>query len=374
MKHILKITTFILLAVFIFLPTRPASASQGVYDGQVVFGQSFTLSSGETLSGDLLVFGGDIDIQAGAIVQGNLVLFGGNLTIDGEVTGTVSATGGQVSLGPAARIGGDLITVAVTLKRAETAQVDGTFFNTATTWSGSENGNSMDPVVTVPEIPVPVITVPEITQPSVSFNFRPFRYVWDVIGNAIFLGLLAMLLMLFLARQSEVVGQAAMQQPLVAGGLGLLSVIVVPVAILLLAITIILIPVALVAALALAVAILFGWIALGYETGRRLTKAFHWQWHPAFSAGLGTFLLTLVVNSAQVLNFIPGMSCFTWILPTLVGLFALGAVIMSRFGTQAPTLPSTAAKPASPATPPSIEEVIPPPAPPVESKRGKKAK
>lgn len=378
MKHILKFASFVLLAAFVFLPARPASASQGVFDGQVIFGQSFTLASGDTLAGDLLVFGGTADIQVGAIVQGNVVLFGGDLKIDGEVTGDVSATGATVTLGPSAHIVGDLVTVGATLERAETARVDGQVFNTATSWSDATNGDQ--PMLDIP--------TPEVVRPEVNFDLNPFRYIRDVIGNSIFLGLLAMLLMLFLARQSEQVAQAALKQPLVAGGLGLLTAIVAPFAIVLLSITLILIPVAIVVALALAVALLFGWIAFGYEVGRRLTAAFHWQWHPAFTAGLGTFLLSLVVNSVQVLNFVPGLKCLTWIFPTLVGLFAIGAVLMTRFGTQPAgkilgvavpaspvTTPTVEVPPPSPAAAPTLPEVLPtPPVVPVPPKRTKKTK
>ncbi len=356
MKPLLKLSSLILLAALVFLPARVASASAGVFEGQVIFGQSYTLAAGETLPGDLLVFGGTAEIQEDAIVQGNVVLFGGGLTVDGEVTGDVAAIGASVTLGPAAHISGDLVTVGATFDRAETARVDGQIYNTATSWSEASNGDSPD---------LPIIPEPEVLTPKYNFNLNPFQYFRDVVGNAIFLGLLAMLLMLFLARQAENVAQAAVKQTLTVGGLGLLTVIVAPFAIVLLAITFILIPVALLVALALGVAVLFGWIAFGYEVGRRLTAAFHWQWHPALSAGLGTFLLSLVVNSARILNFIPGMQCFTWILPGLVGLFALGAVILTRFGTQSgqpanPAIISAAPTVVPAQNPPAAVEILPP--------------
>jgi cytoskeletal protein CcmA (bactofilin family) len=364
MKLFLKVSSLFLLAALVFLPARVASASASVFDGQVIFGQSFTLAAGDTMAGDLLVFGGTAEIQAGASVQGNIVLFGGELTVDGEATGDVAAIGATVTLGPSAHIGGDLVTVGATLEQAETAQVDGQIYNTATSWSEASNGDQ--PVE-------PIIPEPEVTIPKYTFNLNPFQYFWDVVSNAIFLGLLAMLLMLFLARQAENVAQAAVKQTLTAGGLGLLTVIVAPFAIVLLAITIVLIPVAVLVALALGVAVLFGWIAFGYEVGRRLTAAFHWQWHPALSAGLGTFLLSLVVNSARVLNFVPGMQCFSWILPALVGLFSLGAVIMTRFGTQAGQVASrtsvSAVVPVE-ALPPTAE--ILPAVPPEEPRHRKK--
>jgi hypothetical protein len=42
----------------VFLPAQTVSAKGSAFDGQVIFGQSYTLKSGESLDGDLLVFGG----------------------------------------------------------------------------------------------------------------------------------------------------------------------------------------------------------------------------------------------------------------------------------------------------------------------------
>jgi hypothetical protein len=114
--------------------------------------------------------------------------------------------------------------------------------------------------------------------------------------------------------------------------LALLSVLVITL--------VVTVPMIVIVSVALGMAVLFGWIAIGYEIGQRFTKAIHQEWHPALSAGLGVFFLSLIANSASVLNFIPGMQCLTWILPSLVGLFALGGVVMTRFGTQTVTKPT----------------------------------
>jgi len=315
-----KFFAFLLLLVSLFVPLRSAAAGGPQFDGQVIFGESYTLVSGETLVGDLLVFGGTAEIQEGATVQGDVVLYGGDLIIDGEVTGDVSATGARVTLGPTAHIGGDLITVGATLERADTARVDGQVYNTATSWSDT----------TVEPTPVPEIVPPKPEKPD--FNFHVVGSIANAIFQALGLTGLAMLLMLFLARQTERVAQAAVAQPLIAGGIGLLTSLVAPVALFILSITIILLPVALLAMLILLVAGLFGWIALGYETGRRLTQALHWNWHPSLFAGLGTLILSL---ASAALMGIPGLNCIGWILPVLAALVGFGAVVMTRFGTQA---------------------------------------
>ena len=327
MKKVLKYVSVLLLAVLLFLPTQSAGATNAALEGQVVFGQSFTLKSGDTMNGDLLVFGGSATIEQGATVNGSTVLFGGNLTVNGTVNGDVAITGGTASLGAAAHITGNLTTVAASLDRATGSKVDGQIYNTATSWiSSGENGKIPQPVIPI----VPVI-------PPIRFEFQPLLSVLNGFGQSLGIAILAMLLMLFLAPHADRVAHAIIAQPLTAGGLGLLTVVVAPIAIVLSVVTLILIPLAPIIVVALVVAGVFGWIAIGYEIGQRFTKAIHQNWHPAFSAGLGTFALTL---AAKLLTGIPILNCVGWLVPFLLSMAALGAVLMTRFGTQVVTAPS----------------------------------
>ncbi len=327
MKTVFRFASIFLVCILLFLPLQSAGASNGAKEGQVIFGQSFTLKSGDTMNGDLLVFGGSATIEEGATVNGSTVLFGGNLTINGRVTGDVAIAGGTVTLGPSAYISGNLTTVGASLDRADGSRVDGQIYNTATSWIGSgQNGNLPKPVAPI----VPVI-------PAIKLGFQPFISVMNGLGQALGIAVLAMLLMLFLAPHADRVAHAVMSQPLTAGGLGLLTVIVAPIAIVLSVVTLILIPLAPIIVIALVAAGVFGWIAIGYEVGQRFTKAIHQDWHPAFSAGLGTFGLTLV---AEILTGIPVLNCVGWLVPFLLSMAALGAVLMTRFGTKTVLAPS----------------------------------
>ncbi len=338
MKLIAKLFSLMLLAVLVFVPAQAAAAS-GVTDGQVIFGQSITVKSGESINGDLVVFGGSANIEDGASVNGNTLLFGGNLVVNGEVTGDVAVAGGIVTLGATAHIHGNLATVGASLDRADGSQVDGQVYNTATSWADA--GTHITPPVVIPPL-APVI-------PNLRFDFiNPFWEILNALGQSVGIALLAMLLMLFLAPQTERVAKAVTAQPLTAGGLGLLTVVVAPIAIVLFAVTIILIPAALIAVLALVVVAVFGWIALGYEVGLRFTRAVRQEWHPAFSAGLGTFALTL---GAKILTGIPVLNCIGWLVPFLLGLAAIGAVIITRFGTQTVTAPVRTSLPLPPSGP-----------------------
>lgn len=347
MNRIIKIASIFLLAMLVFVPLQSAAAQGTMYDGQVIFGQSYTLKSGQTLSGDLLVFGGSATIEQGATVTGNTVLFGGNLVVNGQVDGDVAVTGGSITIGSGAHLHGNLATVGASLDRADGSQIDGQIYNTATSWVGT-GSVSANPVPQGGTPATPVV-------PRLNFNFNPFLSMANAFGQALGLAVLAMLVMLFLAPHADRVAHAAIAQPLVAGGLGLLTLIVTPFALVLLVITLILIPVAAAVVVALFVAGVFGWIAIGYEIGQRFTRAIHQEWHPAFSAGLGVFALTLV---SSALTGIPVLNCIGWLVPFLLGLVGMGAVIMSRFGTQSVPAPAVAAPapfvPAAP-EPPAAE-------------------
>jgi len=351
MKLTLRIASLFLLAMLVFVPVQSAAAKGPSFDGQVVFGRSFTLKSGETLNGDLLVFGGTASLEEGATVNGNVVVFGGSLVVNGEVSGDVAVSGGSLIIGTSAHIHGNLATVGASLERAEGSQVDGQIFNTATSWVGNAE-NGANPVT--PSTPAtPVV-------PNIHVNFDPFGPLLNAFGQAMGLAVLAMLVMLFLAPHADRVAHAVVAQPLTAGGLGLLTVIVAPITLILLTLTLILIPVVAIAVVALFVAAVFGWIAIGYEIGQRFTTAIHQNWHPAFSAGLGVFALTLVANA---LTGIPVLNCVGWLVPFLLGLAGLGAVIMTRFGTQsivapAEVIPAPPA-PVAPAAPNAPEPVVP---------------
>jgi len=336
MKMYAKIASLLMLAVMVFVPVQSAAA-KSLADGRVLFGQSITLKSGETLNGDLVVFGGSATIEAGATVNGSTVVFGGNLVVNGDVDGDAAIVGGSMTLGATAHVHGNLSTVGSSLARADGSLVDGQVYNASTAWGTT--GITPQPPVTVRP------TLPGLN----NLHFNIFNPIWEMVSTfaqSVGIALLAMLLMLFLAPHAQRVAQAMVRQPLTAGGLGLLTVVVAPLAVVILAVTIILIPAALLVVVGLVMVAVFGWIALGLEIGQRFTRAIHQEWHPAFSAGLGTFALTLV---ARALTAIPILNCVGWLVPFVLGLAATGAVIMSRFGTQLVAAP--AVPPAGPSGP-----------------------
>lgn len=293
----------------------PAAVSAGgQLDGRVVLGSDFTLGAGEVLNGDLVVLGGSADLMEGSLVDGDVFVMGGTADINGEVTGDLGIMGGQVSLGGTAVIRGDITTFGGALRKDPDAVVMGDTF--------SDEGFSVPFNLNIPSV--------QTFRPFDSFRltFAPILGgIWFVF-RIVMLAMLAVLVVLFWPDPIDRMAVAAVDQALLSSGIGLLTMVVAPILLILLAITILLSPVSLLAAIVLIVAVVFGWIAVGLEVGKRVAEAFKWDLHPAATAGIGTLFLSLVVGG---IGLIP---CIGWLAGILVAALGLGAVILTRFGSR----------------------------------------
>lgn len=318
MKNTFKLLTLMLLLALVLLPTSAVyarSLSGRMLDGRVIFGDNFTLQSGDTLSGDLVVFGGNVQIETDALIQGDMVVIGGNVTLNGTVTGSTVIIGGSTTMKESAVVKGDLVTIGGSLSRNP----------------GSEVGGEVVTNIPAPDIRIPNIQTPAVPNPptpEINFNYNPLIRFFRMFGTALAVSLLAMLASLFLQPQIERVSQAVVGQPVIAGSFGLLTGVLAPFVLVILVITLILIPVAVLAAVALALAWLFGMIAIGTEVGERFTRAINQTWAPPLTAGTGTFLMMLVVGG---IGMIP---CIGWLATSLVALLGVGGVVLTMFGTQ----------------------------------------
>jgi hypothetical protein len=183
--------------------------------------------------------------------------------------------------------------------------------------------------------------------------FHPIGNVLWSIFQSLAVAALALLVVLFMPMPTRRVSNAIVAQPLAAGGLGLLTVVVAPALVVLLAITILLIPLSLIGILLLAVAFLFGWIAVGMELGDRLADLFKVQWAAPVSAGIGTLVISFF---SSIFALIP---CVGWVLPTVIAIIGLGGVFLPRFGTRDGQFAGPASVP--PPTPPQPPVMTEPP-------------
>mgnify|MGYP005810448143 CR=1 FL=1 len=320
MKNKLRIHLLLLAALVITLLAGCAPGYNSS-DGLVI-GASYKLSSGETLNHDLTVVGGNVTLEQNSTVNGNVAVLGGNVTADGQIKGDLTVMGGAVNLNNHAVIQGTLNAIGGSVYRASGAVVEGQ----------TNNRNSGSNILPTMRAPVP----------QNNDLASPLR----VIFQSLALAALAIVVTLFAPNLMLRAGHTAQFAPAASGGVGCLTLIVLVV----MTITIILIPVSLLGFIAAALAILFGWMAIGLLVGRQFAILMKRPWSDPVSAGVGTLFVTLLVGS---LNIIPLIG---WIVGVLVGLIGLGAVILSRAGTQIypPTYGSGPTSPRpGPYTPPS---------------------
>ncbi|MBN1536957.1 MAG: polymer-forming cytoskeletal protein [Anaerolineales bacterium] len=348
MKRCFAILLFIILATSLFLPSSTAFA-KGLAEGEVVFGGSYRLESGQTLDGDLVIFGAVATLEEDSVVNGSVILFGANLDISGEVNGDVVGLGGLISLNETARIHGDVLSIGSHMDKSSGALV-------------------MGAVNDITKMPYSFSFPGELNIPNRNIDFTPgLNFAWYVLKVFLWAALAA-LVVLFVPQASGRVAQAFLHQPLIAAGLGLLTVILaIPLALVFI-VTIIFAPMGLFIFLLLGLCWAFGLIAIGLEIGKRFAALINRQWADPILATIGTFFLMLVINGVN--EMVP---CIGWMLPAAVGLVGVGAVLMTRLGTQTyPLFPeaytSPAKAPAYPSQPhsprpdispePSIEKPI----------------
>jgi hypothetical protein len=172
------------------------------------------------------------------------------------------------------------------------------------------------------------------------------------------LGALGLVLTLFLPEHVRRVSRAAENAPAASTAVGCLAFPVVGLAAVVAAITIIGIPLAILMPFLLAAAGVLGWIGLGMFFGDRLLRSADVRSpRPAAAAAIGSGGLVLVTSVVGIVPF------FGWLLSPLLGMWGLGAAILTRGGTKSYPVRPLANQPVPPLTFDPLENVPPTPAP-----------
>ncbi|MDO9088141.1 MAG: hypothetical protein Q7U53_18180 [Anaerolineaceae bacterium] len=319
MKNLQKLLTLFLLLLLIIVNVNNVSAfglidpPPTINEDKVVIGQTFTLRENQTLNGDLAIIGGIASLKPGSQVTGDIVIIGGVLEIDGRVSGDIQAIGGSVTLNESALILGSFNNFGSNLQQKDGARIEGSQVSSLP--FDFNFGN-----VTIPETRIVPFEAAKRTTGFVA------KFLWSIL-QIIAMGGLAMLVLLIAPKSTERIAKSIGKQPFTHWGIGMLTVFAFPMVILVCFITIIFIPLGLIGITALLVAIIYGWIALGYEIGKRLFSN-NSNLSPALIAGIGTVILSVV---ARILGAIP---CIGWLLVVTLSLFGLGAIVLTRVGTR----------------------------------------
>jgi len=320
---LLVIAVLMTLIIAAFPMTALAASSS-----DAVIGNSYTLESGQFLNNDLFVLGGSVNLKQGSTITGNVLMIGSTAQMAGTINGNVVVVGGTINLADTFILNDNLTYAGTAINRAPNAQINGQI-----------NANGTPPNVVLPySVQIPFVHA------TANFGLRILGYL----AGLFFWTLIAMLVAMFLPVHLSRVSHTILTQPLLSGGLGIVTIIILPIILVLLAITICLIPVSLLGAFVLAIAWAYGLISLGLEIGKRISTSSKHEWHPAISAGVGTLILMAIVNGLS--SFVP---CIGWIPKVLVGLVGLGAVILTQFGRN--TYPQNLSQAGG-----SSSEIIPP--------------
>lgn len=271
-----------------------------------IFGGSYTLAAGEVVD-DVQVTGGSVRIEG--TVTGDVTVVGGSLTIDGTVGHDVRVTGGSVRLGPTGNVGHDVSVFGGSIHRAPGSQI-----------GGSVNENTGDGA---PWSWWPVGAAPPGFHSGFPFGGGPFDFI-PGLGLAVAIVVIGILLQAFFPRQLASTGAVVAERPLISLGVGCLTAMLGALVAALLAVTILLIPGSVAVVLGMIAAFLFGWTAIVLVVGQRVMQALDWQGGAIPALVVGGVLAALVLN----VPFLGGLVLL------LGGAVALGAVVLTRFGTQ----------------------------------------
>lgn len=263
-----------------------------------------------TVGGNVEAAGGNVEVAQGAEIGGDVEAAAGSVIMNGVVDGTVEAAAETITLGPAARIGGDLVYEG-TLNRAEGATVSGQVRQDGDLSVGAPFAGGAAPA------------------------FPPL--VFDIFGFLanLFLGVV---LLLAFPRFSERVLGTGLAAPLKAGGIGLLTLVAVPVALVLVALTIIGIPLSLLGAL-----LFVGLLWAGGVYGRYLIGSWLLSLADREGRWIALVLGLVVVGLAVQIPILGGL------IDVLVLLFGLGALALSLVGVYRGRSPDEAAPVGQPA-------------------------
>lgn len=278
-----------------------------VVENVVLFGCGARVTSGAQVRRDIVSFGGNVVLEENSAVGKDVIVFGGDAHIAGEITtGDVVSLGGRVTLEPTAFVGHRVIAMGGRVDMKEGARVRGSIDQSATAdwrwnWGAPYRG---------------------------SWNFLDSTLGWFIknLINTLALAALGALILVFLPTQLNQVASVAEKSALPSLGVGCLTWLIVPPLMLLFAITCLGIPLTLVLGIAFVAAIVLGWVAISIIIGDRLLNALKAKTIvPILALVVGLIVLWLITS-------LPILGALIWL---FVAALAVGAVVLTRFGTRA---------------------------------------
>jgi len=228
------------------------------YPSQLIIGDTYILKSNEKIVGNIVGIGTSLIIEENASITGDISLIGSDLDIAGQIDGDLNVLAGTSTIKDTAAIRGDINQLFQTTDIAPNARITGeinTFsFPDA---AGGGMGNNLASYM-------------EWLRPATVIGFQTAR----VIG----LILLSLIGITLFKNQTIKVATAIQSNSPAAWGAGLLALIASPILASILIITICLCPVGILFILAVIISNLWGWAALSYIAGSKITLWLKLDW------------------------------------------------------------------------------------------------
>ncbi|MBI5035162.1 MAG: polymer-forming cytoskeletal protein [Chloroflexi bacterium] len=275
-------------------------------DNVLLFGCGARIQKGAQVDRDVVSFGGDVVLEESTRVQRDVVIFGGDLKVGGTIDRDITVFGGRVTLDSTAVVKGNVLTFGGGVDKKEGATVSGQVMR---------NGSGTMPRVGVAPVP------------PVRWNWFGDLFWGFVQGFFTMVGLAALgaLILVFMPNHLKQVSTVAEQSALPSLGVGCLTWLVAPPLMILFIVTCLGIPLSAILGILLVAASAFGWIAIAILLGDRLLNALKVKnIVPILSMVVGLVVLWLI-------SAVPFLG---WLIGLLIATLAVGAVVLTRFGTR----------------------------------------
>ncbi len=282
-----------------------------------------TLNISGNVHGDLLVGGSELNIASTARVGGDLLFGAATVKINGLIEGDIGGGGSGIILTNG--VGGDIEVMVESLTVASTADIQGNLTYTSEQPADIQSGAQIGGTTTH--------RLPEVRETAKATPF--FGIVWQVIAFLMML-VIGLVIILVAPRRTKSIADSIRNKPWPSLGWGALILFVTPLAAIVVCITVIGIPLGLIGLTLWGIAIYLSQIPVGLFIGRWIIGYFR----EVETKGIlvGAFTSGLLILS--LLRLIPYLG-FAIGLATV--LFGLGALLVSerRLRVEAPQVVST---------------------------------
>lgn len=263
-----------------------------IADDLIAAGGQITLGPAARIGGDAVMAGGRLRVEAP--IGGGLRAAGRSIRIDGPVTGDVYVEGGSIVIGPDARIGGTLVHRGRSVQISPEAEITG-----------------------------------EVTAlaPRPDVNLRPLAGLAIWVSAAIMFGLFLMTIAIAVAfpRLMNDTAEALRTRPFSMLGIGAVLAFLTPIVIVFLIVTLLGLPLAFVLAAAFALLWPLAIVGAAYSGGMLArARLRHASEAPSFASRIvwaGAAMIVIIL-----IGMIPVLGFFTWLLAYLFGLGAVTIV------------------------------------------------